>query len=328
MNGFLIRAANRLLVVYKKTVIGFSAKDYHFLFREELSGFVLDYAQNQKGSVVLLLLDNGRVLEYHSANNDFSILADLNLFNPRMHALSYGIHFDPRSGFIVSGPFDGKETVFAYDPASKHYSWLDARPKSNYAFQSVLDRSELMIFGPDGQILCKRNRSIFSSLRLPPRKEWESELLELDPDQMTGNYLYYVFRYACALPDDPDVLLTLINGVALVRGVPDAPDVVKHVRCNNPLFAMWSPYSKRFFVVKCARGELCLYKDFEEIMMEINVHAYCFMDPKTFAYLDDSGVHIMDMEKEAELYFLSVNQKESHIGWRSYDEYAYTRYYL
>lgn len=327
MNGFLIRAANRLLVVYKKTVIGFSAKDYHFLFREELSGFVLDYAQNQKGSVVLLLLDNGRVLEYHSTNNDFSIVADLTLFNPRMHTLAYGIHFDPRSGFIVSSPFDGKEIVFVYDPARKDYFLRDTRAKSNYAFQSVLDISELMICGPDGQILGKRDRSIFSSLNLPPRKEWESEILDIDPDQMTGNHLYYFIRFACGLPDDPDVLLTLINGVALVRGVPDAPEVVKHVRCNNPLFAMWSPYSKRYFVVKCARGEVCLFRDFEEIIIGVDAQAYCFMDQKTFAYLDDSGVHIMDMEKETELYFLSMNKKESNPGWRSYDEYAFLRYY-
>ena len=327
MNTFLIQTTDKLLVVYQRTIFAYSTDDYRFLFREILMDFVLDYAINLKKTSVLLLLNNGRVLGFDSSDDEFYIAGDLNLFHPQMHSLSYSIRYDPRSGFLVSSPFDGKETAFCYDSALKHYTYKDTRVKSDYASLGVLDRSELMVFSPDGQVIDKLNRKHLSVIKLPDRKFGDPAVTDFDPDQLNNGDLYPYIRFACSALDDESVLLTMIDGIALVRAAHKSPEIVKSVRYNNPLYAMWSEYSKDYFIVQSFRGELSLFKDFEEIMLKTDVQAYCFLDEKTLGYLDEKGVHIMDLKQEMEIYLLPLNKNESSFGWRSYDDWETNRYY-
>lgn len=327
MNTFLIKATDKLLVVYGRTLFAYSADDYRFLFREELMDSVLDYAVNLKKTSVLLLLNNGRLLEYDFVNNELYIAGDLYLFHPQMHIPSYSIRFDPRSGFLVSSPFDGKEAVFCYDSALKHYTYKDTRVKSDYASQGVLDRSDLMVFSPDGRVVDKLNRRALSAIHLPEKEYGEPIITDYDPDQLTGGDLYPFIRFACSALDDENILLTMLDGIALVHRAPNSPEIVKSVRYNNPLYAMWSEYSKDYFIVKSIRGELSLFENFEEIMIKTDVQAYCFLDEKTFGYLDEKGIHIMDLKSEQELYLLPLNKTECSFGWRSYDSWETKRYY-
>ena len=227
----------------------------------------------------------------------------------------------------MSSPFDGKETVFCYDSTLKHYTYKDTRVKSGYASQGVLDRSQLIVFSPDGRVIDKLNRNCLSEIKLPERKYGEPEVTDYDPDQLINGDLYPYIRFACSTSDDENVLLTMMDGIALVHAVPDSPEVVKSVRYNNPLYAMWSQYSKDYFVVQSFRGELSLFKNYEEIMMKADVKAYCFLDEKTFGYLDEKGVHIMDLNLEIELYLLPLTKTENSFGWRSYDDWETNRYY-
>ena len=70
----------------------------------------------------------------------------------------------------MSSSFDGRETVFCYDSALKHYTYKNTRVNSDYASQGVLGRSYPIVFSPDGQVVDKLNRNCLSEIKLPEKK--------------------------------------------------------------------------------------------------------------------------------------------------------------
>lgn len=321
MKQFIITTQKQLLVVNQQYVLVFNKHSFSFIFREKLPAAVLDYATDSEQNSVLLLLESGDVFIYDSDRFDLYPADHLTLFDPRQHTLPFCVRFDKDAGFIISSPFAKEEWIFNNLSNSRRYVYRGVREKTEFDAPGSFDKSIIQIYGPDGELISHKSRRFFSKLEnLFPEQLIHEKTASYDFSNLNDVDLCQYVRFACGTREDDSILLTLFDAVVIVYLFKDGPMIAAHMPCEDPSYAMWSRFSKDYFIVKHKSRTVSLYKNYEPIIRQTRMWDYQFIDESTFIFIDDEGVHIIDLEEELETYLLPINKTEGSIGWRAYRE--------